>query len=94
MSPRRSWKLASVSGFWGSPDSTWTPLGDFRAPDPSFVPRGKFLATPLLLQQGFLQLDVLPVAITNSAEASVYKGVILYLWISTKKRHRAEPNIS
>jgi len=38
--PRRSWKLAFVSGFWGQrpTDTQWIPLGDFRPPDPLFCP--------------------------------------------------------
>ena len=48
MSPRRSWKLAFVSGFWGR--RPWTPLRDFRPPDLLFCPpRSKFLDTPLCI---------------------------------------------
>ena len=53
---RRSWKLAFVSGFWGFASRPppglypWTPLGDFRPQTPSFVPRSKFLATPLCMR--------------------------------------------
>jgi len=50
--PRRSWKLAFVSGFWASPpDPTGSlplnPAEGLSSPDPSVVLRSKFLATPL-----------------------------------------------
>jgi len=54
MFPRRSWKLAFISGFfWGLRPQTlsrlypWTSLEDFRPQTPSFVPHSKFLATLL-----------------------------------------------
>ena len=46
--PRRSWKLAFVSGFWGLGPHTITGALHLET---LFVPRSKFLATPLLVIQ-------------------------------------------
>jgi len=57
MVPRRSWKLAFVSGFWRlcprpSPGlCPWTPMGTSVPQTPSIVPHSKFLATPLMIEE-------------------------------------------
>jgi len=91
MSPRRSWKLAFVSGFWGFRPQTplglcpWTLLGDFRSPYTQFVPRSKSLATPLFMNVEFA--DFVPVFIVSAGYFTSKFFVPRYQLMAATKTH-------
>ena len=73
MPPRRTWKSAFVSGFWGLYTQIlglcpWTPMPPRPKPPLSSPPHSKFLAMPLGLIIDFMLADAIAGALSHDEQ--------------------------